>query len=115
MNVFNFTTKGGKDVIEEYLDSLQKGERLKGYNTIKLLQDHGIAALEELNTRQIESKLWEIKFTYNDRMFYVVADEYDLYIVHACKKQKGKAEKFELETAKKRVKELGREVNKKFI
>ncbi|WP_418884251.1 hypothetical protein [Acetoanaerobium noterae] len=29
-----------------------------------------------------------------------------MYLLHACKKQKGKAEKFELEKAKNRLKEL---------
>jgi len=43
---------------------------------------------------------------------YVVADEDNIYLVHACKKQKGKAEKFELDTAIKRVKELEKELGK---
>jgi phage-related protein len=29
-----------------------------------------------------------------------------MYLLHACKKQKGKAEKFELEKAKKRMKDI---------
>jgi phage-related protein len=34
--------------------------------------------------------------------------EYDkIYFLHACRKQKGKAEKFELDTAIKRAKEAG--------
>jgi len=30
----------------------------------------------------------------------------NIYLLHACKKQKGKAEKFELNTARKRAKEI---------
>lgn len=46
---------------------------------------------------------------------YVVADGDNVYLVHACKKQKGKAEKFELDKAIKRVKELEKELGKRFI
>jgi phage-related protein len=38
---------------------------------------------------------------------YVVADSENIYFLHACKKQKGKTEKFELETAIQRAKEKG--------
>jgi len=35
---------------------------------------------------------------------YVIADAESVYFLHACKKQKGKTEKFELEKAIKRAK-----------
>ena len=46
---------------------------------------------------------------------YVIADEDNLYILHACKKQKGKAEQFELAKAINRAKELGKELGKSFV
>ncbi len=52
---------------------------------------------------------------YTNRLVYVIADENNIYILHACRKQKGKAEKHELETAKNRANELGKELNKKFV
>ena len=55
-------------------------------------------------TRQLQGKLWEIKFSDN-RIMYVIADKDNIYFLHACRKQKGKAEKFELDTAIKRAKE----------
>ncbi|MDK0981257.1 type II toxin-antitoxin system RelE/ParE family toxin [Clostridium perfringens] len=54
------------------------------------LQLDGLKALETLDTRQLKKKLWEIKFQ-NNRLMYVIADEDNFYILHACKKQKGKA------------------------
>jgi len=36
---------------------------------------------------------------------YVIVDKDNVHFLHACKKQKGKAEKFELEKAIKRAKE----------
>lgn len=37
---------------------------------------------------------------------YVIADAENVYFLHICKKQKGKAEKHELEKAIKRAKEI---------
>lgn len=115
MNVYDYTTSGGKDLINEYLDNLEPQDSAEGYRIKQALEEDGLNALELLNTRQLIGKLWEIKFNYRDRFMYVIADEDNFYILHACKKQKEKAEKFELNKAIKRAKELGMELGKKFI
>ncbi len=38
---------------------------------------------------------------------YIIADKDNIYFMHACRKQKGKAERFELEKALQRSKEEG--------
>jgi phage-related protein len=115
MNVHHYVTRGGKDLIFEYIDGLPKNEKAEGLTILEKLEDEGLAALDVLNTRQLRGKLWEIKFYDNNRIMYVVADGDNMYLVHACKKQKGKAEKFELDKAIKRVKELEKELGKRFI
>ena len=95
MNVHHYVTRGGKDLIFEYIDGLPKNEKAEGLIILEKLEDEGLAALDVLNTRQLRGKLWEIKFYDNNRIMYVVADGDNMYLVHACKKQKGKAEKFE--------------------
>lgn len=114
MNLHRYTTKGGKDLIKEYIDKLEIDSKVEGYRIQQLIEDHGLAALEELTTRQLVKKLWEIKFSEN-RLMYVVADEDNFYIVHACKKQKAKAEKKDIDKAKKRAKELEELLGKKFL
>lgn len=79
------------------------------------LQDEGLNALNILNTRQLREKLWEIKFCNDNRIMYIVVDGENIYLVHACKKQKNKAEKYELDKAIRRVKELEKEFGRKFI
>lgn len=115
MNIFHYETSGGKDLIAEYLDNLPADESAEGYRILDLLEDEGLDALDGLITRQLKSKLWEIKFNYKDRFMYVVADRDNFYVLHACKKQKGKAEQFELNKAIRRAKELGREIGITFI
>ena len=107
MNVFTYSTLGGKDLIREFLDSLPKRESAEGYFILQELEEKGVGFLKNLNTRQLERKLWEIKFPRHNRIFYVLVDEDNMYLLHACKKQKGKAEKFELDKAKNRAKEIG--------
>lgn len=40
MNVFTYTTAGGKDLITEYLDRLPKNESVEGFRIIKSLENH---------------------------------------------------------------------------
>jgi phage-related protein len=106
MNVHTYKTSGGKDLIRNYLDSLPKNESAEGYHIIELLEIHGLDALDILNTRQLDHKIWEIKFYRHNRIMYLLLNQENIYLLHACKKQKGKAEKFELNTARKRAKEI---------
>lgn len=114
MNVYHYETSGGKDLILEYIDELPKKERAEGLTILGKLEEEGIEALEVLKPRQLKGRLWEIKF-YDNRIMYIVADGENMYLIHACKKQKNKAEKFELNKAIKRVKELEAELGKRFI
>jgi phage-related protein len=99
-------TSGGKDLIRDYLDNLPKKESVEGYYIIELLEIYGINALDSLNTRQLDKKIWEIKFYRHNRIMYLLIDQDNIYLLHACKKQKDKAEKFELDTARKRASEI---------
>lgn len=103
MKLNYYTTEGGKNLIFKYLDKLPNDQKADGYAILKDLEENGFDALEGMDTR-LEGKLWEIKFYRHNRVMYVVLDVDNIYLPHACKKQKGKAEKFEIETAKSRLK-----------
>ncbi|SHH36826.1 type II toxin-antitoxin system RelE/ParE family toxin [Desulfosporosinus lacus] len=116
MSVYRYATLGGKDLIADYLKSLPKDEQAEGQLIMTQLEQKGLDYLKEiLDTRQIEKKLWEIKFLRKNRFFYIIADVDNFYIVHACRKQKGKAEKFEIDKAKQRAKEIGKELGRIFV
>lgn len=103
MKVKAYSTAGGKNLIYDYLDKLPNKQRQTGYLIIRKLEEDG---LNGLDTRQLRGKLWEIKFYEDNRIMYVIVDNDNIYLVHACKKQKGRAERFELDTAVKRAKEI---------
>ena len=105
LRIHDYQTAAGKNLIKEYLHSLPQIEMYVGYHIRHMLGSRGLSALEELNTRQLTGKPWEIKFSHN-RIMYIVADRDNIYMLHACKKQKSKAEQFEIDTAKRRAREL---------
>jgi len=104
MEIFDYYTDGGKNLIKEYLSSLSIAERTYGYGIRHKIIKEGLEAFDGLDTRQLHGKLWEIKF-FNNRIMYVVFDKDAVHFLHACKKQKGKAEKIDLDKAIQRAKE----------
>ena len=106
MKIHDYHTAAGKNLIKEYLSKLPKSQKYIGYRIRHKLGSNGLSALEELDTRQLLGKLWEIKFSQN-RFMFVIADNDNIHILHVCKMQKGKAEQFELDKAIQRAKEKG--------
>ncbi|WP_330365225.1 type II toxin-antitoxin system RelE/ParE family toxin [Shuttleworthella sp. MSX8B] len=106
MNIYDYTTSGGKNLIEEYIDALPVTSKTEIYAARQLIRDKGVEAFSLIVTRQLYKKLWEIKIS-QERIMYVIQDKNSVYMLHICKKQKGKAEKQELEKAKKRAKAAG--------
>ena len=109
MRIHDYHTVAGKNLIKEYLRSLPQTEMYVGYHIRHMLGSKGLSALDALDTRQLRGKLWEIKFSQN-RIMYVIADRDNIYFLHICKKQKDKAEQFEIDTAIQRAKEKGLEL-----
>ena len=106
MKIFDYTTGGGKNLILSYIESLPASAKAEIYAARQLIADEGLDAFPLLTTRQLYKKLWEIKIS-QERIMYVIQDQDSVFFLHICKKQKGKAEKQELEKAKKRAKAEG--------
>jgi len=106
MNIYEWQTAGGKNVIEEYFNKATQYEQAEYKKTRETIIENNYSVFERLNTRQLQGKLWEIKISQN-RIMYVIVDDENVYFIHACKKQKGRAEKHELNKALKRAKSAG--------
>ena len=106
MNIYDYTTSGGKNLIMDYIEALSPTSKVEIYNIRQLIHKRGMEAFQLLVTRQLYKKLWEIKVS-QERIMYVIADQESVYFLNICKKQKGKAEKQELEKAKRRAKDAG--------
>lgn len=62
--------------------------------------------LNSLDIKPIEGKIWEIRFKRYNRIFYVLKEKENIYLLHGCKKQKNATEKQDKNLAIKRAKEL---------
>lgn len=92
--------------------SLPEEEKIDGLSVLKDMEDN---KLDSLLIKKWENKIYEVYFRKHNRIFYIIADENNLYLLHACRKQKNKTEKTDGDLVKKRAKELGRLLNKKFV
>ncbi|MGB7594644.1 MAG: type II toxin-antitoxin system RelE/ParE family toxin [Erysipelotrichaceae bacterium] len=106
MIVHTYRTSGGKDLIREFIDSLTHEERVEGLIILERLENGSISELDNLNIKKIEGKVWEIKFWRFNRIFYVLENKQDIYLLHACKKQKNAVELIDKQLAKQRAKEI---------
>lgn len=106
MNIYDYITSGGKNLIIEYINDLPNREKAEILDVRNEIEKNGLDAFQKLNTRQLRDKLWEIKIS-QTRIMYVVINHNSVAFLNICKKQKGKAEKREIETALKRAKGEG--------
>ena len=112
MKVHTYENSSGKDLIKKYIDKLSKKEQVDGYSVLQAFEDDRI---DELNIKPWQGKVWEVYFYKHNRIFYVTIDNEDVYLLHACRKQKNKTESTDKNIVISRAKELGRLLNKSFI
>lgn len=112
MILHNYKTNSGKDVILDYIDSLTEDEQVDALSVISCLKQD---RMDEIKFKRWEKKVYEVYFYKHNRIFYIVADEENMYLLHACRKQKNQTEKKDKKIVIKRAKELGMLLNKKFI
>ena len=104
MNIIDYCTQGGKNLITDYIDALPPDERLRIYDIRFIIREKGLDAFQKLQTRPLRGKLWEIKIT-QTRIMYIIIDSDNVVFLHICKKQKNRAKKQELNKALQRAKE----------
>lgn len=112
MKLHYYQSKSGKNLILEYIDSLPVDEQVDGYSVLKSLEDDN---LEQVHFKRWEKKIYEVYFYKHNRIFYVTIDSGNMYLIHACRKQKNKTEKKDRKIVEVRAKELGAMIGKSFI
>ena len=112
MIVHSYENSSGKDLIRKYIDGLSIDEQVDGYSVLKAFEED---LMDELNIKPWQGKVWEVYFYKHNRIFYITVEDNNVYLLHACRKQKNKTEKKDADIVIKRAKELGVELNKKLI
>lgn len=106
MKVHSYHTAGGNDLILEFLSTLSPEEKAEGFYILELLETGSFEDLHKLDVKHFESKVWEIRFRKFNRIFYVLMDKENIYLLHGCKKQKNAAELNDKNLAIERAKEI---------
>ena len=112
MNVHTYETASGKDIILSYILSLSKPEIVDGLSVLEKFENN---ELDKLSIKPWRGKIWEVYFYKHNRIFYVVVDGKDAYMLHACRKQKNKTEKIDSDIVLSRAKELETILSKKIV
>jgi phage-related protein len=102
MKIRFYETAAGQRPVQKYLAGLEVSERAEVAEALDAVQRYG---LQEVEARPIQGKLWEIKVSQH-RIFYVLLLGPEMVLLHAYKKQSQKAPPKEIETAKKRMRDL---------
>ena len=112
MNVHCYTTTGGKDLIKDYISHLSNAERVDGMSVLQSMKE---GRMDKLTIKPWQGKVWEVHFHKHNRIFYVAIGGNDIYLLHACRKQKNKTTKTDAQIVRIRAKELDALVQENFI
>ena len=91
---------------------MPKAEKIDGLSVLDTLEKNG---LDELDFSFWQGKIYEIKFFKHNRIYNVIVDGNDIYLLHACRKQKNKTETTDKNIVIRRAKELGKQLNNNFV
>ncbi len=112
MVLHHYQSSSGKDLILEYVKSLPDDEKTDGFSVLQCLQNN---EMDKIKFKRWEKKVYEVYFYKSNRIFYVVADGKNMYLLHACRKQKNQTEKKDRKLVIKRAREIGKLLGKIFI
>lgn len=77
-------------MIMDYIMNLTEDEKVDG---LSVLEDMENGNTDSLVMKRWDGKIFEVYFRKHNRIFYVTVDGTDIYLLHACRKQKNKTEK----------------------
>lgn len=112
MILHHYQSNSGKDFILDYIKSLPEEEKVDGFSVLEYLEND---ELEKIKFKRWQKKIYEVYFFKHNRIFYVVADKNNMYLLHACQKQKNKTEMKDRKVIIKRAKEVGKLLGNTFI
>ena len=112
MKIHTYQSASGRDLIAEYIDTLAEVEQVDAFSVLQFME---YGEFDKIQFKQWQKRVCEVYFYKHNRLFYIIADGDNLYLLHACRKQKNRTEKKDKNIVIKRAKELEKELGKKFI
>ena len=107
MEVELYCTQSGKEVVQEFLDSLPDKALAKVIRDIELLAQYA-PNLHEPYTKHVDGPLWELRSKFSSniyRIFYFIWRDNKLVLLHGFTKKSQKTPPAEIAVAKRRMEE----------
>ncbi len=104
MEVNFYELPSGRSPIEEFIESLPKGDQARFAEVLVGLEQFGLA-YSRVQFKPLRGKLWEVKFSSPGggfRMAYVLVTAEEMVILHAFRKSTQKTPLRDLDLAEKR-------------
>ena len=112
MQLHFYESSSGRNLIFDYIDNLSVDEQVDGYSVLEHLERN---ELDQIQCKQWKRKIYEVYSYRHNRIFYVTVDGTDIYLIHACRKQKNRTEMKDKMTVERRARKLGSILGKRFI
>ena len=96
----------------DYIESLEIEEQIDAFSVLENMEN---GEFGKIFYKRWEKKIYEVYFKKHNRIFYIIIDNKEIYLLHACKKQKNKTERKDKKIVLSRAKELGALLGKKFV
>ena len=112
MTLHSYYSNSGKDLILDYINNLPENEKIDGFSVMECMEK---GEFDKIRFKHWKKKVYEVYFQKHNRIFYIVVDKENIYLLHACRKQKNKTEKTDAKIVRKRASELGKYLGKTFI
>ena len=94
------------------INSLPEDEKIDGLSVMECMEK---GEFDKIKFKRWEKKVYEVYFQKHNRIFYITVDKENIYLLHACRKQKNKTEKTDQKLVRKRASELGKQLGKTIL
>jgi len=99
--IYYYITTSGKNIVREYIISLQKEQQAKVRRTLQLINEYGLSSAIPHIKKLSGTPLWEIRILGKDniRILYVTPSSNSILVLHGFNKKTQKTSPKEIQTA----------------
>ena len=107
MKMHSYFNSRGDDLIQKYISGLRREEQVDGADVLNQMEK---GEFNTLHVKPWQGKIFEVYFYKHNRIFYFVNTGSEIYLLHACRKQRNKTEQKDVKIIIDRAKELSKEI-----
>ena len=79
MKIHTYQSASGRDLIAEYIDTLAEVEQVDAFSVLQCMEK---GEFDKIQFKQWQKRIYEVYFYKHNRLFYIIADGNNLYLLH---------------------------------